>query len=125
MITSQEENRVREVNFNGVKQNDDFDGKSTTIYEVAQKQVLGIFWASTHFQEFQEIIILAKNLDLLNETSLPMNIAHHSERVLEENQIALILDDFIALADETNKIFLCDPPLLMKMVPQQLPIRFF
>jgi hypothetical protein len=63
MVSPQKEDRVREIDFNGVEQDDDFDGECASVNEVAQEEVLGIFRVAADFQQLQEIVVLAKNLN--------------------------------------------------------------
>jgi hypothetical protein len=65
MVASQEENRVWKVYFNCIEKNYHFNRERPAIHKIAEEQVFCGFRVAADFQKLQEIIILAKNLNLL------------------------------------------------------------
>ena len=58
MISPQHEKTLREVDFVRVQKEDTLHRKQPTINVITEEEVLDIFWISSNFEEFQEIIKL-------------------------------------------------------------------
>lgn len=54
-----------------------------------------------------------------------MDVADDGERILEEEEVAFVFEDAVAVVDEFGEFRLGDPALLLEVVAEELPIGFF
>ena len=79
VVPSQKNHTFWKIDFERVEEDYNLNREATPVNKVSQKQVLSVFGVSSDLQDFYKVIILS------------MNIAHHSQRVFNIEQIPFTL----------------------------------
>jgi hypothetical protein len=85
MVSSQHVDCPRKVEFEGVKEEDDFTGERSSIYIVSEEEVFGLLRIASDIEHLHEVIVLS------------VDISNDGDRVVESQQVRLLLCNGLSL----------------------------
>lgn len=94
MVSPQQQDRLRVVQFQGIYQQNNFDGEGASIHIIPQEQILCVFRIASHIKQFDEVVILA------------VDVSDYRHRVFELEQVGFLLQNVQCIIENLMAVIL-------------------